>query len=139
MKYSALPFKTSKNISQDQSKNAKLLEQSGFIYQEASGVYSFLTLGLRVLSKIEQIVREEMDKIGVEVQLSALSPLDNWEKTGRKETVDVLMKTVPANEIARAKNDTEYILNSTHEEMITPIVSRFNKSYKDLPVAVYQI
>lgn len=139
MKYSKHPFKTSKSVNQDQSKNAKLLEQAGFIYQEASGIYSFLPLGVRVLSKIEQIVREEMDKIGVEVFLTSLSPLDNWEKTGRKETVDVLMKTVPANPLAKAKNDTEYILNSTHEEMITPIVSRFNKSYKDLPVAVYQI
>lgn len=139
MKYSQLPFKTSKTISKDQSKNAKFLEQAGFIYQEAAGIYAFLPLGLRVLNKIEQIVREEMDKIGIEVYLTSLAPMDNWEKTGRKETVDVLMKTIPANKLAQAKNDTEYILNSTHEEMITPIVSQFNKSYRDFPIAVYQI
>ena len=140
MKYSQLPFKTSKTVSTDlPSKNARLLKQAGYIHQEIAGVYTFLPLGLRVLTKIEQIIREEMDKIGVEVTMPSLAPLQNWQKTGRAESVDVLMKTLGANKLSQAKNSTEYILNSTHEEIITPLVQEFARSYKDLPCAVYQI
>lgn len=140
MKYSKLPFKTTKTISSDLvSKNAKLLTQAGFIHQEVAGVYSFLPLGFRVLNKIEQIIREEMDKISVEIFMTSLEPISYWETTGRLNTVDVLMKTTPANSLALAKNDTEYVLGSTHEEMVTPLVQEFNKSYKDFPIAVYQI
>jgi len=140
MKYSQNPFRTTKTVSSDlQSKNARLLTQAGFIHQEIAGAYTFLPLGLRVLQKIEQIVREEMDTIGVELTMTSLSPKSNWEQTGRIETVDVLMKTSPANAAAKAKNDTEYILNSTHEDMITPLVKMYAQSYKDLPVSVYQI
>lgn len=140
MKYSKLPFKTTKTISSDLvSKNAKLLTQAGFIHQEIAGVYSFLPLGFRVLNKIEQIIREEMDKISVEIFMTSLEPISYWETTGRLNTVDVLMKTTPANPLALAKNDTEYVLGSTHEEMVTPLVQEFNKSYKDFPIAVYQI
>jgi prolyl-tRNA synthetase len=71
--------------------------------------------------------------------MTSLSPKSNWEQTGRIDTVDVLMKTSPANAAAKAKNDTEYILNSTHEDMITPLVQLYAQSYKDLPVSVYQI
>jgi prolyl-tRNA synthetase len=140
MKYSQLPFKTRKTVSADlQSKNAKLLIKAGYIHQEIAGVYTFLPLGLRVLSKIENIIREEMDKIGVEILMTSLAPLDHWKTTKRLESVDVLMKTTPANEKARAKNDTEYVLSPTHEDMVTPLVQGFVKSYKDFPVAVYQI
>jgi len=140
MKYSQLPFKTSKTVSRDmQSKNARLLLQAGFIHQEMAGVYTFLPMGLRVLNKIKKIIREEMDTIGVEIQMTSLAPIEIWEKTGRKDTVDVLMKTLPANDRAKVKNDSEYVLGSTHEEMVTPLVMEFNRSYKDFPFAVYQI
>lgn len=140
MKYSQLPFKTTKFISNDlQSKNAKLLKQAGYIHQEIAGVYTFLPLGLRVLKKVEQIVREEMDKIGIEIEMSSLAPFSNWQKTGRAEKVDVLMKASGANILSQEKNSTEYILNSTHEEIVTPLVQEYVKSYKDLPCAVYQI
>lgn len=140
MKYSQLPFKTSKTVSSElASKNAKLLTKAGYIHQEIAGVYTFLPLGLRVLNKIENIIREEMNKIGVEVLMSSLAPIENWEKTGRGKTNDVLMKTTPANTYAKAKNDTEYILEPTHEEIVTPLVQKYAKSYKDFPVAVYQI
>jgi prolyl-tRNA synthetase len=140
MKYSSNIFKTTKSVSADlQAKNARLLTQAGYIHQEVAGAYTFLPLGVRVLRKIEEIVREEMNTIGVEITMTSLSPKSNWEQTGRIETVDVLMKTSPANKAAKDKNDTEYILNSTHEDMVTPLVQLYAQSYKDLPVSVYQI
>ncbi len=130
------PKKSSKTYD---SVNATFLIKGGFINQEAAGIYTFLHYGKRVLDKIIKIVREEMDKIGVEVLMTALSPLDNWIKTGRLEKVDVLFKADAANEVTRKKSDNAYILQPTHEEMITPIVKRFVSSYKHLPVAFYQI
>ncbi|OGG01902.1 proline--tRNA ligase [Candidatus Gottesmanbacteria bacterium RBG_16_52_11] len=139
MKLSGLPVKTNKNVRQFESKNATLLQKAGFIDQTMAGVYAFLPLGWRVLTKIEQIVREEMDRIGVEVFMPAIVPTKLWETTGRLETVDVLMKAVPANASAALKNDAEYVLSSTHEEVVTPLVMKFNRSYRDFPFAVYQI
>ncbi len=140
MKYSKMPFKTNKLISREiVSKNASLLMRAGFIHQEIAGVYTFLPLGLRVLTKIEKIIRDEMDKIGIELLMTSLAPIDNWITTKRFDSVDVLMKTTPANEKAKAKNTTEYVLSPTHEDMVTPLVQDFVKSYKEFPVAVYQI
>lgn len=140
MKLSKIPFKTSKSVSAELlSINAKLLTQGAYIHQEVAGVYTMLPLGLRVLNKIENIIRKEMDKVGVEINMTALAPKSFWEQTHRIETVDVLMKTTPANSVSLAKNDTEYILSCTHEDMVTPLVAGWNQSYKDLPVSVYQI
>jgi len=71
--------------------------------------------------------------------MTALAPKESRERTHRLDTVDVLMKTSGANEASKNKSTNEYILNSTHEEMITPIVKSYVKSYKDLPVKAYQI
>lgn len=139
MKYSQLYTKTLKVAKEYESVNATLLIKGGFIDQTMAGVYSYLPLGLRVLNKIEQIIREEMDKVGSEVLLPALAPKALWEQTGRLATVDVLMKTMGANQASQNKSTNEYVLNSTHEEVITPIAQKFNASYKDLPVAYYQI
>ncbi len=140
MKYSQVPFSTTKNVSAElQSKNARLLTQAGYIHQEIAGVYTFLPFGLKVLKKIESIVREEMDKIGVEVLLTSLAPKANWEATGRLGKVDVLMQATPANEIAKEKHDGSYVLSPTHEEIVTPLLQAYVHSYKDLPTAVYQI
>lgn len=117
----------------------KLLVQAGYIDQVMAGVFTFLPFGLLVLTKIENIVREEMDKIGSEILMPSLAPKQLWEKTGRIDTVDVLMKTGPANKAAQEKHNAEYILNSTHEELVTPLIMKQNLSYKDLPLAVYQI
>ncbi len=92
-----------------------------------------------MLDKIEDIVREEMDPIGSELFLSAIGPQENWQRTGRLESVGVLFQVEGANEISRKTNDATYILNSTHEEIITPIFRQFVKSYTDLPCAAYQI
>ncbi|MEI6581755.1 MAG: aminoacyl--tRNA ligase-related protein [bacterium] len=140
MKLSKLFTRTSKNISaQTESINAKLLIRAGYIYQEMAGVYAFLPLGLKVIKNIESIVREEIDKIGEELLLPSLSGRDRWHATNRHDSIDVLMSTKPANEKALAKSNTEYILNSTHEELITPMAKHFRTSYKDFPFALYQI
>ncbi len=139
MRYSKLYIKTRKNAKEFESINATLLQKSGFIHQEMAGVYTFLHLGLRVLNKIEQIVREEMDKIGTEILMTSLAPKEIWEQTGRLETVDVLMKTSGANKLSQSKNTNEYILSCTHEDMVTPLAKEFNTSYKDFPFAFYQI
>lgn len=140
MRQSQLYTKTRKEAPADEvSKNAILLTRAGFIHKEMAGVYTFLPLGLRVLKKIEDIVRRHMDEIGNEVLMSSLSPKELWERTGRIETVDVLMKTMPANKVSEEKSSASYILGSTHEEMITPIAQENTRSYKDLPFAYYQI
>lgn len=134
MRRSQLFTKTSKTPPADaETANAKLLVQGGFVHQEMAGVYSWLPLGLRVLRKVENIIREEMNALGAqEILMSALQPKENWVTTGRWDSVDVLFK-VPS------QTKKEYALGPTHEEIVTPLVGMFLKSYKDLPVAVYQI
>lgn len=139
MKYSKLFGKTNKLSKEFDSKNASLLIKGGFIDQLIAGAYNYLPLGNRVLRKIENIIREEMDKVASEILMPALSPRENWEKTNRLDKVDVLFQVEGANEHSRKKNPTKYILNSTHEEVVTPLVKKFNLSYKDLPTCVYQI
>ncbi len=140
MKQSQLFTKTRREAPKDEvSKNAQLLIRAGYVYKEMAGVYTYLPLGLRTLAKIENIIRKEMDNIGREILMSALSPEELWQETGRLNIVDSLMRTVGANELSRAKNDASYILNPTHEELITPIAQEYNQSYKDFPVAYYQI
>lgn len=140
MRQSQLYIKTRKEAPADEvSKNAILLTRAGFIHKEMAGVYTFLPLGLRVLSKIENIIRRHMDTIGNELVMPSLAPRELWEKTGRADTVDVLMKTAPANKASEEKSTNSYILNPTHEELITPVAAEYARSYKDLPVAFYQI
>ncbi|MBI3618508.1 proline--tRNA ligase [Candidatus Peregrinibacteria bacterium] len=140
MRLSSLFTKTSKETASDAaSRNADLLTRAGFIHKTMAGVYSYLPLGARVLRKIEDCLREEMDKIGCEVFLPSLSPTEFWEKTGRLESVGVLFQATPANALSKKTHDSRYILNSTHEEVITPLFQSFCESYKDLPRAAYQI
>lgn len=140
MRFSELFTKTSKQVSEEtESINARLLTRAGFIHQEISGVYSYLPLGLRVLNKIETIVREEMNTVGVELLLPSLTSRERWEVTDRYETVDVLFKASGANEPSRLRNAAEYVLNPTHEDVITPLVQSFRSSYKDFPFKAYQI
>ncbi len=138
MRYSKLFGRTNKDSKKYDSKNATLLIKGGFIDQTMSGVYKFLPLGIRVLTKIENIVRKEMDKIGQEMLLTALAPKELWEKTGRLG-IDVLFQVEGANPDSRKQNGGTYILNPTHEDNITPLVQQFARSYRDLPVALYQI
>ncbi len=113
--------------------NAKFLIQGGFVDQEMAGVYTWLPLGLRVLRKVEHIVREEMDALGAqELFMPSLQPKEYWEKTKRWEGVDILFKL-------KSQTDKEYALGCTHEEVMTPLAQKFVQSYKDLPFATYQI
>jgi prolyl-tRNA synthetase len=139
MKYSKTVIQTIKNSKEHDSRNASLLFRGGFLSQAMAGVFVFLPMGLRVLKKIENIVREEMDKIGEEMLLPNLAPKKYWEQTGRYDTIDVLMKAVPANENSSSASKAEYVINPTHEDVITPTLAPFINSYKDLPVSYYQI
>lgn len=140
MRLSQLFTKTSKNISEEtESINARLLTRAGFIRQEIAGAYTFLPLGLRVLAKVERIVRDEMDAVAPEMIMPALTSRERWQDTGRLETVDVLFEAQGANAPSRERNSATYILNPTHEDLITPIMREFVQSYKDLPRATYQI
>lgn len=134
MRYSKLFTKTSKTVQADSdSVNARLLTQAGYVDKAMAGAYHWLPLGLRTLNKVQTIIREEMDALGgQEVQLASLQPKENWLRTGRWDTVDVLFK-IPS------QTGKEYGLTPTAEEMMTPLVQSFVHSYKDLPLAVYQI
>lgn len=133
MKLTTLLTKTKKDIStQETSINAQLLERAGYISKVMSGVYSFLPLGLKVLTKIENIVREEMEaETGQELLMPGLLPKELWLTTGRWDKIDVLYKLVA--------HDRDLCLGPTHEEVVTPLVTPFIRSYKDLPKAVFQI
>jgi len=135
IKQSALFTKTKKEAPSDEvSKNAELLIRGGFINKEMAGVYSYLPLGLRVIRKIENIIREEMDAIGgQEVVLTSLQEKETWEPTNQWDDmkVDVWFKT-------KLKNETELGLAVTHEAPITKMMKPFIQSYRDLPKFVYQ-
>jgi prolyl-tRNA synthetase len=134
MKQSILFTKTRKEVgSEEVSLNASLLIRGGFIDKLAAGVYTYLPLGFRVLNKIENIIREEMNKIGgQEILMPALTPREIWETTGRWGNFDALFKLIGVG-------NREYALGATHEEIITPLMKKFIFSYKDLPKYVYQI
>ncbi|WP_169976965.1 proline--tRNA ligase [Tautonia rosea] len=111
-----------------------LLLRAGMIRQLGAGTYSYLPLGLRVLKKAEQIVRQEMDEAGaLELLMPALHPLELWEETGRVATMgEVLIKF-------DLGTDKKVCLGPTHEEVITDIARAFITSYRQLPVTAYQI
>src|SRR5438046_5674185 len=112
----------------------KLLLRAGLVRKLTGGLYTFLPLGLRALRKIEQIIREEMDRAGaLEVLMPALQPPEIWQQSGRYEAArDVLFKVRD-----RAKN--EWVLGPTHEEVITTLVANEINSYRQLPKSFYQI
>ncbi len=115
-------------------KSHQMLLRSGFIRQNTSGIYSFLPLGKRVLQKVEQIVREEMDAINsVEVLMPAMQQAELWQETGRWYSY--------GPELMRLKDrhNREFALGATHEEVITSLLRDEIKSYKKLPLTLYQI
>ncbi|HCC23817.1 TPA: prolyl-tRNA synthetase [Candidatus Falkowbacteria bacterium] len=135
MRQSQLFTKTLKEAPKDEiSINAQLLIRAGFIYKEMAGVYALLPLGLRVVEKIKQIVREEMNAIGgQELIMTALQSKVLWEKTGRwdDKVVDVWFKS-------QLKSGGEVGLGWSHEEPIGQMMKSYVASYKDLPQYVYQ-
>ncbi len=134
MRQSQLFTKTRKEAPADEiAKNAQLLIRAGYIHKEMAGVYSYLPLGLRVLARIENIIREEMNAIGgQEIKMATLHPSEKWKQTGGWDAVDVLFKL-------KSRTEKEYALGQSEEEIVTPIAQEYALSYKDLPLAVYQI
>jgi prolyl-tRNA synthetase len=135
MYWSQLLIPTLKEVPSDaEILSHQLLVRAGLVRKLTGGLYTFLPLGLRVLRKVENIVREEMNRAGAqEVLMPALQPPEIWEKSGRYETAkDVFFK-------ARDRAKKEWILGPTHEEVITTLVAAEISSYRQVPKNFYQI
>jgi prolyl-tRNA synthetase len=132
MRYSQLFPKTVKTVpSEEVAVNAKYLLQGGFVDKLMSGSYTLLPLGRRVERKIEQIIREEMDKTGAqEVLMPLLHPKEIWNETGRWDTAKEVMYQFE-------KDNRQYALSFTHEEIVMDLIRKHVSSYKDFPVKVY--
>ncbi|MFN3483921.1 MAG: proline--tRNA ligase [Planctomycetota bacterium] len=117
-----------------ESPSHKLMVRAGLVRQLSAGSYSYLPLGYRSLRKVEAIVREEMDRAGaVELLMPALHPVELWQETGRLQAFgDTLMKV-------KDRRGTLNVLGPTHEEVVTHIVRNEVKSYRQLPLTLYQI
>jgi len=134
MHYSQLFGKTKKGENRKyEAVNQELLIRAGFIDQVASGIYTLLPLGKKVIEKVIKIIKEEHGKINAqEIMMPLLHPKSFWQQTKRWETVDVLFKT-------KSQYGGEYGLAPTHEEIVTPLAKKFIQSYRDLPLALYHI
>ncbi len=135
MKQTLLFVPTLRDIPKDaEVLSHKILLKGGYIKQVAAGIYTYLPLGYKVIKKIETIVREEMDRIGCsELHMPVLNPKDLWVESGRWDKY--------GKELMRLqdRNDREFCLGPTHEEVVTSIVRDHVNSYKKLPLALYQI
>ena len=112
----------------------KLMIRSGLIRRLTAGAYTYLPLGHKILQKVKNIIREELEKVGaIEILMSAIQPKDLWEKTNRYNIIgEVMIKY-------KDRHGKEMVLGPTHEEIVTDLVSKEIKSYKDLPIILYQI
>lgn len=135
MKQSKMLIPTLREVPADaEIKSHQLLLRAGFMRQNASGIYSYLPLARRVLQKVEQIVREEMDRAGaVELLMPALQAAELWQESGRWYTYGPELMRL------HDRNHREFALGATHEEVITSLVRDEVKSYKRLPLSLYQI
>jgi prolyl-tRNA synthetase len=133
MRQSQLFPKTRKEAPKDaESINHKLLVRAGFIDQLMAGSWTLLPLGWRVVTKINQIIREEMNAVGgQEMLMPLLHPKNIWNETGRWDKADEIMYKL------QDKRDKEYVLSFTHEEIVMDLLRKNIKSYQDLPVSVY--
>lgn len=134
LQLSKFPVKTLKSAPKvSDNRSTSLLLQAWFIRQEMAWVYNYLPFWLKVLRKIESIVRTEMNSLWAqEILMPALWSKEHWETTKRWDSIDVLFH-LPASD------NKEYALNPTHEDLVTPLMSEFVQSYKDLEFWVYQI
>lgn len=126
--------RTSKTVAgEGDSLNYQLLTKAAMVDQLMAGVYTYLPLGLRVLRKIEQVVREEMNGLGAEeILMPILHPKAPWVTTGGWENIDVLFKL-------KSRTGNDYALGQSEEEIVTPLVLSRAQSYKQYPLKVYQI
>lgn len=134
MKYSMLFGKTIKDVPKDAFLTShKLLYKGGFIRESTAGRYYFLPLGQRVQQKVQKIVKEEMDKAGAqEMATPILHPIDLWKETNRTSSVGFELMKI------KDRNEMEFVLGGTAEEMLVDLVRKFQISYKDLPFNLYQ-
>ncbi len=132
MRYSILfPKPQKREFKDDLSVNAKLLVKGGFVDQLMSGSYSILPLGLLVIEKIKQIVREEMNATGTqEILMPLLHPKEIWNETGRWDSASEVMYQFE-------KNDREFALSFTHEEVLLDLVRKNAFTYRDYPIKLY--
>lgn len=135
MRISMLLSKTLREVPADADTiSHQYLVRAGYINQLAAGVYTYLPLGWRVLKKIENIVRDEMDKAGgQELSMPVLQPLEIWQQSGRDKSMGDVLFTL------RDRRDRTLVLGPTHEEVITQLAARYVQSYRDLPLNMYQI
>lgn len=135
MRYSQLFPKSRKiEFKDDLSVNAKLLTKAGYIDQLMAGSHTLLPLGFRVVEKIKNIIREELDATGAqELLMPLLHPKDIWDQTGRWSDPDVKQIMYQFKDI----HEKEFGLSFTHEEIVMNLLGKFVQSYKDLPVKVY--
>jgi prolyl-tRNA synthetase len=118
---------TRETLADENSKNAQLLIRAGYVHKAMPGVYAYLPLGLRMLNKIENIVRKNMNAIGgQEILMNSLHPKEWWLKANRWDNVNILFKL-------NSQTKNEYALACSHEEQVVPIASSYIQSYKDLP------
>ena len=134
MKYSSFfPKSRKQEFKEDLSVNAKLLTKAGFIDQLMAGSYTLLPLGFRVVEKIKNIIREELNATGAqELLMPLLHPREIWDQTGRWSDPGVKQIMYQFKDI----HDKEYGLSFTHEEIVMNLLGKFVQSYKDLPVKV---
>ncbi|MBS0359576.1 MAG: proline--tRNA ligase, partial [Proteobacteria bacterium] len=111
----------------------QLMLRAGMIKKLASGLYSWLPLGLRVLRKVENIVREEMNRSSLEILMPSVQPAELWQETGRWDKFGPLLLKITD------QNKREFCYGPTHEEVVTDIVRNEIHSYKQLPLTLYQI
>jgi len=135
MRYSKLFGRTTRETPADaESISHQLLVRAGMISQGAAGVYSYLPLGWRVLRRLEQVIREEMDRAGgQELLMPALQPFELWETSGRHVSFGQSLFTL------MDRKEHRLVLGPTHEEVITDLARRYVQSYRDMPLMPYQI
>jgi len=142
MRWTRFFIPTSKETPRDATAASHVLMlRAGLIRQLTAGVYTYLPLGYRVLRKVEQIVREEMDRAGaIELHMPVLQPIQIWEQTDRVAAMgDVLLRLRPVRDGDESDWRAQTVLGPTHEEVITGIARAYLKSYRQLPVNFYQI
>lgn len=134
MKYSKLFGKTQKTVPKDAAlASHKLLYQAGYIRESVAGRYYLLPLGLRVHDKIKRIIKEEMDSTGAQEMVApTLHPKELWKETNRTTSVGFELMSI------KDRNEAEFVLGGTAEEMLVDLVRKFQISYKDLPFNLYQ-
>lgn len=142
MRWSRYLIPTTKEVPKDAVvASHQLMLRAGLIRQLAAGIYSYLPLGYRALRKVEEIVRDEMNRAGaIELHMPVMHPIDLWQQTGRVAAMgDVLLRLRPVKEGDESDWRAQTVLGPTHEEPVTEIAGAYLNSYKNLPVNLYQI